>query len=511
MRIYQGMAAIGVSAAAVVIGAGPAHATNPDINLTAVGTDTVVTVPAGMCSIDWVVIGGSGGSGGTFGAPGKGGQVVVTTEVTPGDQLLVQIGEAGAATSGSTAHGGRSGSQSSGGSTPSNAGGGGGATVVRSGATTSAPRLIVAGGGGGGGRWSNGGDAGATGTDGDYFDDGPGRWHGGGGATGSAPGAGGIGVTTAGAFNGNAGSGATGASSTYGGGGGGGGGYYGGGSGAIEAAGHGAGGGGGANLAPAGATTNGTASTTGNGSVTGTYHSCPIPHTPAAPTASAGTSSIRVTWSPPSSGGAPVTGYTAVASPGPATCTTTTALTCVLGARAGTTYTVVVIAHSATGDSSPSPMSNPVTPTAPVVPGTPPATSLTLTTDRGHITTATRGQHIVVIGTGFAPYSTAVINIYSAPTNLGTVVTNSRGNFSKPVTIPAGLAAGSHTVVAQGVAPNGSTRAMKLAVTVAAPGGLPSTGDSASTVAATGCALLLVGAALCLLARRRHGSRDGVC
>jgi hypothetical protein len=163
-----------------------------------------------------------------------------------------------------------------------------------------------------------------------------------------------------------------------------------------------------------------------------------------------------------------------------------------MGGTAGVTYTITVITHSAGGDSAAGGPSNEATPTAPPIPANPPDTTLTLTTDKGKITTAVPGQEIVFIGTGFAPYSTVVITVYSTPTVLGTAVTDGNGNFSKPITVPPGLVVGAHTIVAQGVAPNGTPRAMKLAVTVArkrsSGGGLAVTGNNIAGLTSTGTA-----------------------
>ncbi|GGM62337.1 hypothetical protein GCM10007977_074890 [Dactylosporangium sucinum] len=230
---------------------------------------------------------------------------------------------------------------------------------------------------------------------------------------------------------------------------------------------------------------------------------CPAPPSAPSPvTATAGTSSIIVSWTAATPNDSPITGYTATATPGPATCTTLVTdpnpLGCVLGATAGQQYTVSVVANSAAGASEPA-TSNAVTPAAPVVPAAPPDTPLTLTTDKGVISRAAPGQDIVVIGTGFAAYSTATITLYSTPVTLGTVVTDGNGDFSKPVTVPHSLAAGVHTLVAQGVAPSGNPRAMKLTVTVAAStstGGLPVTGAPTGPLALGGLAMVLAGLGL---------------
>ncbi|WP_203842690.1 IPT/TIG domain-containing protein [Winogradskya humida] len=198
----------------------------------------------------------------------------------------------------------------------------------------------------------------------------------------------------------------------------------------------------------------------------------------AAPVARAGTSSISVSWQPAAG---QVTGYTAYASPGQATCTTTApATSCVIGGVAGTSYTVTVVASGPGGASGPSLTSNAVVPTEPVTPPTVPAdVPLTLTTDKGKLSLAVPSQQIIVIGTGFAPYSTATVTIYSTPIELGQVTTDANGDFAAPVTVPAGLAAGEHTFLAVGVDPAGAPRKMALPVTVAPTSpGSSGTGDT---------------------------------
>jgi hypothetical protein len=139
-----------------------------------------------------------------------------------------------------------------------------------------------------------------------------------------------------------------------------------------------------------------------------------------------------------------------------------------------------------------------------------PDTNLTLTTDQGIITEADPGEQIVFIGTGFAPFSTVVISIYSEPIVLGTAVTDALGNFSKPITVPRNLAAGAHTAVAQGVAPDGTPRSMKLAIQVVESGGSGSGGGLAVTGAPVvvilliGLALVGAGSGLAAASRRRR-------
>ncbi|MET0416684.1 MAG: fibronectin type III domain-containing protein, partial [Actinoplanes sp.] len=187
----------------------------------------------------------------------------------------------------------------------------------------------------------------------------------------------------------------------------------------------------------------------------------PAPSAPGRPVAVRGTSSVVVTWTAPASGVA--TGYTVTADPGPATCTTT-ALSCTLGAEAGTAYTYTVVANSASGASAPSAASNAVTPESPVAPATVPATTVPLTTDQGDVDNVPAGTTVVIVGNGYAPHSTVTLTAYSTPVPLGTVVTDADGAFRVEVTMPAKLAGGTHDIVSLGVAPVGSIRAMKMTV-----------------------------------------------
>jgi titin len=244
-----------------------------------------------------------------------------------------------------------------------------------------------------------------------------------------------------------------------------------------------------------------------------------VPGAPSAVTATAGTSSISVSWTVPDRNAELITTYTVTANPGPATCTTATAAetTCVLGAVAGPAYTVTVVAHTAAGvDSARSEPSDAVTPAAPNVPVNVPDTDADLTTDQGPINAAAPGQAIVLIGTGFAAYSTVTVAIYSAPTVLALVTADAHGDFTHTVTVPADLPVGTHTFLATGVDPDGEPFAMKLAVTVApaaesGPPTLPITGPAIIDPVETGLALIGIGVIVLVggTRRRRTCHRSG--
>jgi Glycine rich protein len=102
---------------------------------TSVGTDTF-TVPAGVTSVTFSLLGAQGGSYPGTAPGGLGGQVIATLSVSPGQVFQVNVGGPGSA---DLAPGGIN-----------NGSGGGGSSDVRAGSFGLADRVLVAGGGGGG-------------------------------------------------------------------------------------------------------------------------------------------------------------------------------------------------------------------------------------------------------------------------------------------------------------------------------------------------------------------------
>ncbi|NJC72435.1 hypothetical protein HC031_22340 [Planosporangium thailandense] len=219
---------------------------------------------------------------------------------------------------------------------------------------------------------------------------------------------------------------------------------------------------------------------------------------PAAPTkvtATPGANTAAVSWTAPTGGGA-VTGYTVTATadnyPTRSCRGTVTGTVCTISdLAAGVTYTVHVVAHGPGGDSpeATAALSSPPTGT-PRVP-----TALPAKTVPSGSVTAAAGEHVTFAGSGFKPGSTVALAVYSTPVDLGTATVAADGTFTKTVTLPTGLPAGSHHLLAAGLGPDGTVRYVTKAVTVPAAG-LPITGGTTTPIVVTAVALLLLGAAL---------------
>lgn len=76
------------------------------------------------------------------------------------------------------------------------------------------------------------------------------------------------------------------------------------------------------------------------------------------------------------------------------------------------------------------------------------------------------GSSLEVSGGGFVPGSTVQLTIRSAEIALGSVKADASGSFSWTVTLPAGLADGTHTIYATGPDPRGGTLVETLTITV---------------------------------------------
>ncbi len=289
------------TAAALALVPVTAHAQQVSRTFGYTGAPQTFTVPEGVCELTVDAFGAAGGDA-FYGSPGgRGGEVIATVPVTPGDALTIDVGGAGTggdANVRTPARGGYGGGGQPGAFNeeriPGNGtvgGGGGGATKV---SLALEPLIIAGGGGGGAGSFTDvsaghGGDGGRTGTNGGTPDQ-PGA--GGGGTSAGKGGAAGQpvaefdqpGLPGGDAVDGVGGDGAVNLQDPHmGTGGGGGGGAQGGGAGGSSSVGtmYGGGGAGGSSLGPADATYN-TGVRQGDGEVTLTYdtESCGVPPTP---------------------------------------------------------------------------------------------------------------------------------------------------------------------------------------------------------------------------------------
>jgi LPXTG-motif cell wall-anchored protein len=134
-------------------------------------------------------------------------------------------------------------------------------------------------------------------------------------------------------------------------------------------------------------------------------------------------------------------------------------------------------------------------------------------------TTLTAGKPVTVRGSGFGADEQIDFTLFSTPTALGTVQTDSSGAFSATLTVPTSMVAGAHTLRA---ASADSDDVAEIAVTViaaastgdsgAGSGTSAGTGSQTSPLASTGLAVgwpilagaLLLAAGLLLVMRRRR-------
>ncbi len=545
-------AAIGLSAVLSLPGVAAA-APAWDFEITA-SENTLLPVPDTACGANWELTGAAGGDSASS-SGGLGALVTATTNVPTGHEVLVQPGQRGAdSDAGGT--GGGSGAESSGGAGGAGAGGGGGVSVVRNGNTPPMDVLVAAGGGGGAGSQAAGGAAGSAGgtwtaVGGDYTGGAPGTTDGP-GAGGTMP-AGGTGTPGAAGAGQDAVAGPVGAGGGGGGGRGNNGGSHAGGSGSSDGT-DGSGGGGGGSWAAAspGGTTVTTAADP-DGSVRGTWVRCVAPRWSGffgGATAGDGrlsvefvavtlqfvdpTAAVANGWEISVDDGETweaATTYPAGRLPGAGPGFSRLGVT-VTGLENGTTYAVRVRATSTvgTGEESPTLSLTPqapeaAPPTTPVVAAptnpisTPPAATpsgvtapATVPPADGPLTvpgsTVSPGGRITLSGTGFLPGSTVDLYVYSAPTKVGTATADANGAFSATVTLPEGLAAGTHHLVAAGVDASGNPRYLVSAVSVAAASsggsGLAYTGAEPLPLLAGAGVLLLAGTALVIVGRRRR-------
>jgi hypothetical protein len=236
---------------------------------------------------------------------------------------------------------------------------------------------------------------------------------------------------------------------------------------------------------------------------------------PGTPAVQVGGASLTISWTAPTTTGTfPLTGYhvTGYASDGesggPMTlCDTADVLSCQAAVNPGWTYVVLVSAVDSNGNRGDESEAAERTVAIPFS-STVPTKNGDLTVPAGSSSSVAAGKTMTVSGSGYAPGSTVTVLIYSEPQVLTTVVADASGNFTVTVTVPAGLAAGTHTLVASGVDTNGVARYVTLPVTVTAAGTaqLAYTGADVVLPAIGGLVAVAVGGGLIVASRRRSAS-----
>lgn len=187
-HLFSTTVSVTVLLAAATLAPASAGVSSESVRFEHTGDVQSFVVPPGVTQVEIEACGARGGSGGgdVPGSGGRGARVTATLSVTPGETLSILAGGSGedgeglkddGAIGGAEGFngGGQGGSVDGGNDDAISGAGGGGASDVRQGGTALADRVVVAGGGGGGGgqqaddddsESSDGGDAGATGTDG---------------------------------------------------------------------------------------------------------------------------------------------------------------------------------------------------------------------------------------------------------------------------------------------------------------------------------------------------------
>ncbi|WP_029430251.1 fibronectin type III domain-containing protein [Blastococcus sp. URHD0036] len=236
--------------------------------------------------------------------------------------------------------------------------------------------------------------------------------------------------------------------------------------------------------------------------------------------ATAGPSSIVITWDAPTTAGTyPLAGYIVGGSAreingpngadGIACETAADVRRCVVTAEPGWSYSFSVT--SVDTEDNPGFGSAMVTVSdvqRSSVPATVPTKDGDLVRPAGQSGSVAPGSTVRVTGGGYLPGSTVTLIAYSTPQVLTTTVADGSGNIDVTVTVPAGLAAGNHTLVAAGVDAQGNTHYLTLPITVTGgttgSGGLAYTGADIAVPAIGGLAALAIGGGFVLAGRRKR-------
>jgi hypothetical protein len=133
--------------------------------------------------------------------------------------------------------------------------------------------------------------------------------------------------------------------------------------------------------------------------------------------------------------------------------------------------------------------------------------------------TPTPGKKVHVHSEGWQSNSDVGIEVHSKVVIVGTFRASSAGVVDADVTIPVGLSVGSHAIVVNGIAPNGTPRSVSIPITITAANAaaargaaaprssvvsLPRTGAAIASFAGVGVVLVGVGSVVVASGRRRR-------
>lgn len=141
---------------------------------------------------------------------------------------------------------------------------------------------------------------------------------------------------------------------------------------------------------------------------------------------------------------------------------------------------------------------------------------------------ASPGEPITVVASGYAAGATVTFTLNSDPIHLGTATADAQGTARLTFTIPTGVPAGDHTLVASGLDASGNVLTLSTRLTVMAAGGnsggtggtggtgsgsgsgsgsssgsLPRTGSDNTNLVRAGALLIAAGGAAVLVTRKR--------
>ena len=139
------------------------------------------------------------------------------------------------------------------------------------------------------------------------------------------------------------------------------------------------------------------------------------------------------------------------------------------------------------------------TATVVVVPGDPDEPALSLSSS-----TVVAGGTVIITGSGFGSQKDLGAVLHSDPVSLGTFAADVNGGFSRTLTIPARTTPGAHTIVITGAASGSVSLALTVTAPAADPGGLASTGATATEFVPLTLLILVLGAALVMFGRMRR-------